>query len=159
MPNRFYTYNNRISGIRKIGVVALTLIKVADARLGDTESTGPPEDGGLVYSSRVRTLVDAVYDWSQFRSLPIAYDWIREDLRRKRVAHAELIGCTLKYGDTSTTRRIGVLLEDAGVDERLLARLRRRLKPTTAFIPWIPGRPKRGTCLRKWGIVMNANPC
>src|SRR5947209_9454111 len=37
LPNRLYAYNNRISGDREIGPVALTLIKVSDARLGGTE--------------------------------------------------------------------------------------------------------------------------
>ena len=37
VPTRIYAYNNRISGERTIGAVELTLIKVADSRLGDTE--------------------------------------------------------------------------------------------------------------------------
>lgn len=36
IPIRVYAYNNRISGDRKIGAVDVTLIKVADKRLGDT---------------------------------------------------------------------------------------------------------------------------
>ena len=77
IPTRVYAYNNRISGERSIGAVALTLIKVADGRLGDTEEVRTRKAGPAVYSSRVRTLVDAVYDWSRFNSLPRAYDWIR----------------------------------------------------------------------------------
>ena len=34
VPNRIYAYNNRISGDRTIGSITLTLIKVADERLG-----------------------------------------------------------------------------------------------------------------------------
>ena len=34
IPARVYAYNNRLSGERTIGTVALTLIEVADARLG-----------------------------------------------------------------------------------------------------------------------------
>ncbi len=37
VPTRVYAYNNRLSGDRRIGAVELTLIKVADGRLGDTE--------------------------------------------------------------------------------------------------------------------------
>ena len=36
IPTRVYAYNNRVSGERKIGSVALTLIKVSDERLGCT---------------------------------------------------------------------------------------------------------------------------
>ena len=41
-----------------------------------------------MYSSRARTLVDAVYDWSRFGSLPRAYEWVRADLKKKRVTAA-----------------------------------------------------------------------
>mgnify|MGYP001497899789 FL=1 len=37
IPNRTYVYNNRISGERSIGPIQLSLIKVADDRLGGTE--------------------------------------------------------------------------------------------------------------------------
>ena len=37
---------------------------------GETEVVKTPDGIGAVYSSRVRSLVDAVYDWSRFDSLP-----------------------------------------------------------------------------------------
>jgi predicted transcriptional regulator of viral defense system len=66
IPNRLYAYNNRISGERKIGAVEMILIKVAAARLGDTETVTLPDGEPAVYASRVRSLVDVVYDWSRF---------------------------------------------------------------------------------------------
>src|SRR3989338_6769095 len=54
IPNRVYAYNNRTSGERTVGPVALTLIKVADDRLGDTETVEMKEGGMAVYSSHVR---------------------------------------------------------------------------------------------------------
>ena len=69
IPTRVYAYNNRISGERTIGSVVLMLIKVSDERLGATEEAALDGDE-ILYSSRVRTLVDAVYDWSRFNSLP-----------------------------------------------------------------------------------------
>lgn len=60
--------------------MALALIKVAAERLGDTDEV-PTLDGlTAVYSSRVRTLGDAVYDWSRFNSLPRVFGWIRAEL-------------------------------------------------------------------------------
>jgi predicted transcriptional regulator of viral defense system len=154
IPNRIYAYNNRISGKRVIGSILLMLIKVADERLGETEEA--TLDGERVlYSSRVRTLVDAVYDWSRFSSLPRGYDWIRYELKAKRVDALELVKVTLRYGDTGTLRRMGVLLEDEGVDSALLRKLNRALNPTSSLIPWIPGRPKRGTVNRRWGVIIN----
>lgn len=155
IPNRVYAYNNRISGDRKIGAVELTLIKVADQRLGDTETVTLPNGEQAVYSSRVRSLVDAVYDWSRFNGIPRGYRWIRQELKEDRVSAADLVRCTLRYGDIGTIRRIGVLLEREGVTEVLLRKLKRKLKVTSGSIPWIPSRPKRGTLNRRWGVVMN----
>ena len=155
IPNRVYAYNNRISGERTIGAVALTLIKVADGRLGDTEEVKTTEGQAAVYGSRVRTLVDAVYDWSRFNSLPRAYDWIRKDLAADRVGAGELVAAVLRYGDKGTIRRIGALLETQGVETSLLRKLEKALAPSMGLIPWIPAKPKRGKISRRWGVVLN----
>ena len=112
---------------------------------------GPP----AIYSSRARSLVDAVYDWSRFGSLPEGYRWIRSELEAKRVTAAELVDLTLRYGDRGTARRIGALLDREGVAEKLLRKLERARPATTSPIPWIPGRPKRGSVARRWGVVWN----
>ena len=155
VPTRVYAYNNRISGERTIGAIALTLIKVADERLGDTEGVQTPDGLTAVYSSRVRTLVDAVYDWSRFNSLPRAYAWIRSELAANWVDAAKLVTVILRYGDKGTIRRIGALLEGERVKEQLLQKLERALKPSTSLIPWNPMKPKRGTINRRWGVVLN----
>ena len=155
VSNRVYAYNNRISGSRTIGAIELTLIKVADERLGDVEEVPTSNRLTATYSSRVRALVDAVYDWSRFNGLPRGYGWIREELKTRRTTPAELVRVTLRYGDIGTVRRVGALLEREEVATAQLRKLQRALKPSTGFIPWIPTRPKRGMLDRRWGIVWN----
>jgi predicted transcriptional regulator of viral defense system len=155
IPNRIYAYNNRISGESSIGAIALTLIKVADSRLGGTEQSKTHEGQIAVYSSRSRALVDAVYDWSRFNSLPRGYGWIRRELEKKRTTPAELVDMTLRYGNLSSIRRIGVLLENEGIEERQLRKLEGALKPCTRVIPWDPTRPGVGENRRRWGVVVN----
>ena len=155
IPTRVYAYNNKISGTRTIGAVELTLIKVGTQRLGETETFLTEENEEAVYSSRLRTLVDAVYDWSRFNSLPRAYSWIRNELIVDRKSVEQLIRITLRYGNVSTIRRIGALLEREEVEETLLLKLEKALRPTSALIPWIPTRPKRGSVNQRWGVVYN----
>lgn len=155
VPARVYAYNDRISGERTIGVITLNLIKVNRRRLGDTEKVKTWDGQTVFYSSRARTLLDAVYDWARFGTLPRAYKWIRDDLRAGRVTPDKLVDVTLKFGDVGTIRRMGAFLEDEGVDEGLLERLEKVLKPTLATIPSVPGKPKRGRLNRRWGIVVN----
>lgn len=155
IPTRVYAYNNRLSGNRRIGSVALTLIKVADQRLGDVEQVKTSEGEIAIYSSRARTLLDAVYDWSRFNALPRAYEWIRKELKAKRVTLADLVSVTLKYGDIGTIRRMGALLEREEVSNPLLKKLEKALPKSSSLIPWIPTKPKRGTVNRRWGVVIN----
>jgi predicted transcriptional regulator of viral defense system len=155
IPNRIYVYNNRISGERTIGTIEISLIKVGDERLGDTEVDTMADGERVVYASRVRTLVDTVYDWSRFNGLPRGYGWIRRELAAKSVGVAELVRVTLKYGDVGTIRRMGVLLEREGAAPALLRKLKRALTPSTSLIPWIPRSPKKGVVNRYWGVVEN----
>ena len=155
VPTRVYAYNNRISGERTVGAVALTLIRVADGRLGDAEQVRTADGLMATYSSRVRTLVDAVYDWSRFNGLPRAFGWIKAELAARRITVAELARAALCYGDVGTIRRVGALLDREGVDAAQLRKLERALKPSTSFIAWVPSMPKRGTLDRRWGIVWN----
>jgi predicted transcriptional regulator of viral defense system len=155
IPNRLYVYNNRISGERTIGSVAISLIKLADDRLGETETIETPEGLDAVYSSRIRTLVDAVYDWSRFDSLPRGYDWIRAEIAQNPKSASEIARVALQYGNVSTLRRVGKLLEKVGVDEELLGKLTRKLPATSGFIPWVPTLPKRGVMDRRWGVIVN----
>jgi predicted transcriptional regulator of viral defense system len=155
VPTRVYAYNNRVSGERRVGSVALSMIKVADERLGATEKVKTADGTVTVYSSRTRSLVDAVYDWSRFGSLPAAYGWIRKELSAGRVQAPELVRLTLQYGDVGTIRRIGALLEREGAESRLLRKLEQFLGRSSSSIAWIPGRPKRGRLDRRWRIVWN----
>ena len=158
IPNRLYAYNNRVTGDRKVGSVAMTLIKLADERLGETEIVETPDGIDAVYSSRVRSLVDAVYDWSRFNSLPQGYDWIRVELARDQEVSVELVRVALQYGNVSTLRRLGKLLELEGVKDSILRKLEGKLKKSSALIPWVPTLAKRGSLDRRWGVVVNDEP-
>jgi predicted transcriptional regulator of viral defense system len=156
IPSRMTLYNDAISGERRVGRVNLTLIKVARNRLGGTEQVQMPSGETLVYSSRIRTLVDAVYDWSRFDSLPRAFDWIRRDVAAGLISVEDLTNMAIRYGNTGSVRRIGALLEEMEADERFLRKLQRALRPSSAKIPFVPNRPTRGPLLKRWGIVINA---
>lgn len=156
VPARVYAHNNRISGERSIGAVRLVLIKAANERLGGTEEATTRDGLVTVYASRARALLDAVYDWARFDSLPRGHRWwIRGELERNRVSAAELVDMTLRYGDIGTLRRIGLLLDQAGVDGRLLRKLEKKVPKSSGLIPWILTSPERGSINRRWGVVVS----
>lgn len=155
MPSIATIYNDAISGNRKVGTVRLKLIKVDRNRLGGVERVRMPSGDTLVYSSRPRTLVDAVYEWSQFDSLPEAYDWIRDDLAEGQITADELASAAVRYGNMGTIRRIGAILERLDAGKRAQVRLERALTKTSAKIPLVPTRPARGPVSKRWGVVIN----
>lgn len=155
IPTRMYVYNNRLSEERTIGSISITLIKVNANRLGDIEEVKTREGEIGLYSSRRRSLLDAVYDWSRFNTLPRAYLWIEKEIAAKRILPKDLIEVTLRYADVGTMRRIGFVLDKLGVQKTLLAKFQKVLKPSTSFIPLIPSLPKRGFIDRQWGILIN----
>jgi predicted transcriptional regulator of viral defense system len=155
LPSLTTIYNDAISGERRIGSISLKLVKVARDRLGGVEKVRTPTGDTLVFSSRARTLVDAVYDWSLFDSLPDAYDWIRNELAAGRVTADEVARAAVQFGNMGTIRRIGVILDRFGARKASLSRLERVLTATTAKIPLVPTRPARGPLARSWAVVMN----
>jgi predicted transcriptional regulator of viral defense system len=155
VPSVTYVYNNCISDSRTIGNLAFQFIKVKDERLGATNAVNTRGVEEVIYSSKARTLMDAVYDWSRFNSLPRGYDWIRQEIEKHPSISAELVDVVIRYGNQATTRRIGCLLDVLGQPSRLVNRLQRQINNSRAIIPWIPDRPARGKASRKWGIVLN----
>ena len=155
IPSVTYIYNERISGKRSIGSLAFQFIKVADKRLGAINAVRTREDMEIIYSSKTRTLMDAVYDWSRFNSLPRGYGWIKGEIKNEPKLTSELIEVTAKYGNVATIRRIGYLLDTLIQNPRMMNRLLRQLSISSSLIPWIPGQSAKGTINRKWGIIIN----
>jgi predicted transcriptional regulator of viral defense system len=155
VPSVTYLYNNRISGKRSVGSLAFQFIKVADERLGSINAVRTREGMEVLYSSKARTLMDAVYDWSRFNGLPRGYEWIKGAIKNEAKLASKLIEVTAKYGNIATIRRIGYLLDTLLLDPRMVNRLQRQLSTSNSMIPWIPGRSAKGTSNRKWGIIIN----
>jgi len=150
-----YAYNNRLSGHRIIGSLAFRFIKVAEKRLGATICARSPEGTETVYSSETRTLMDAVYDWSRFDSLPRGFDWIQRRIADKPALAKELVTVTSRYGNQATIRRIGYVLDALARRPSSAKELERSLSDSRSLIPWIPNKPARGTINRKWGVIVN----
>jgi len=155
IPSVTYLYNNRISGKRSIGGLAFQFIKVADKRLGAINAVRTRDNLEMIYSSKARTLMDAVYDWSRFNSLPRGYGWIKGEIKNDPKLTSKLVEVTAKYGNMATVRRIGYLLNTLARNPRIINRFQRQLSASNSLIPWIPGRSAKGAINRKWGIIVN----
>lgn len=157
IPNQITVYNTKISGVRKIGIVNFNFIKVSSERIGaykeievkDFASTRIINIGSLA-----RTIVDAIYDYKRFASLPDAYDWIRERANDE-IFLKELVEVTLNFSNISTCRRIGYFLESIKANPRLVNKIYKNIDETSSFIPMYPELVNRGKISRKWGVKIN----
>lgn len=155
VPNRIYVYNDRIFGEKQIGGTDFVFIKTDGKRLGSTKSLKTPDGIDAVMVTKTRALVDAVYDWSRYNTLPRAYGWIADTLKRYPDVTDELIDDTLKYSNKGTTKRIGYLLARLGIADDRLSKMKRQLGLTRSLIPWIPGPDAKGSINKEWGLIVN----
>lgn len=155
ITNLTHVYNDRISGDRRIGNISFEFIKTSKERLGEVEEIKTDEDLTVSYSAKYRTLIDAVYDWSRFNSLPQAFDWIKKEVGNNQEKARHLISIAMKYGNQSTKRRIGYLLDSLNVSSELLVSLRESLTSGKSVIPFVPETSTKGTVNATWGVIEN----
>jgi predicted transcriptional regulator of viral defense system len=153
-PNNVTIYNDKISGRRSIGGIEFILVKVSRDRLGGSDDLKLPDGTQVKISGLARTLMDAVYDWDRFNTLPRAYNWIRAQKNSSDVI-TEMVQLTIKHSNSGTMRRIGCFLEALGIAPRLLNKLKAELTKTRSLIPLVPTLPNRGDINRDWGVIVN----
>lgn len=157
IPSRFYVYNNKIFGEKEIGGTDFIFIKTDVKRLGSTKSLKTSDDIDTVMVSKTRALVDAVYDWSRFNTLPRAYGWIVETLQKEPEITDNLIDDTLKYSNKGTIKRIGYLLAQLSISNDRLSELKRVISSSNSLIPWIPSLAAKGSVNKEWGLLVNGS--
>ena len=113
-----------------------------------------PNGGEVSIASLARALMDAVYDWDRYNTLPRAFTWIAARKDDKDLVK-DLVHLALQHGNAGTMRRIGYILEANGVSTRLTSKLKAAVSKTRSLVPLIPTRPARGDIDRTWGVIDN----
>jgi predicted transcriptional regulator of viral defense system len=155
VPNEISVYNDKVSGKRKLGPLTLNLIRVSKRRLGGTRTLSVPGGSQVKVGTLERILVDAIYDWSRFGTLPECYEWVLTLAKNKRIKIPVLADTAIKFGNTGLLRRLGYLLEKNGAPRAVLKEIERKIPKSSGLIPFIPTKKARGTIDRRWGIVFN----
>lgn len=155
IPHTITVYNDILSGPRTIGAHEFRYIKTHASRLGALAPFTTPEGILVNMPSLARTLMDAVYDWSRFNTLPKAYSWIIRKSRDDPTLYQKLTETTIRYGNQATIKRIGYLLERHHAPQDNLAQLQKKLSASTSLIPFLPNQPERGTVNATWRLIIN----
>jgi predicted transcriptional regulator of viral defense system len=157
VPNRVYVYNNRISGEKNIGGFDYVFMKIPGSWLGASTESAAPDGEKFFIATKARALLDAVYDWSRYNTIPRAYQWIATAIKKDTSFLDEFTRASLKYGNKATMRRIGYLLAVSGVPENMLREFKKKAGSMKSLIKWIPGMPAKGSVNKEWGLIVNGN--
>ena len=155
VPNVLAVYNNKLSERKTIGKLAFEFIKVSPQRLGGVEEQkSPSSESPRRIGSLARTLMDAVYDYSRFGSLPKAYEWIAQRKGDQSLL-LQLAEASVKFGNVATIRRIGCLFNLLDAPKRAIELLREAAPKTESFIPLLPAQSRKGSTSTEWGVIIN----
>lgn len=153
----FTVYNNKLSKKCYIKQYHIDFVKVVTRRLGDVKkvvSYGESKLESALISSAEQTLLDAVYDYKRFGTLPKAYNWIFYALKYKKIDSKRLVNITVKYGNTMTQKRIGWLLDKLKIPKKLTNQIQKKIPQTKFLVPLNP-KNNRGSINKRWNVIEN----
>ena len=154
----FTVYNNKVSKKMYILQYHLDFTKVVPSRLGAIKKMKSyVDDSKFVWArhgSPEQVILDAVYDYKKYGTLPKAYEWIADSLRNKKINSRKLIDVAIKYGNTISQKRIGWALDKLKVSKRITNPLQKKVSDTGFLTPLNP-KNRRGFINKKWGVIEN----
>lgn len=148
-----YVLNSRISRERTIAGIAFKFTKIAAQRMYGLEKIDIRGKAAIV-SSRERTLVDLFYYSKPVGGPYAAADILIRIIKADKCDMKKLIEYTVKFPIIKTRKLIGLTLEKAGMDEKLLEPLERSVKKTS-LISFTGDR--KGKINEKWRVIVSAS--
>ena len=154
----FTVYNNKISRKKYFLQYHLDFTKVVSTRLGNIKKAKVyTEDDKFIwvrYSSPEQALLDAVYDYKKYGTLPVAYEWIARSLKDKKIQAKKLIDVSIKYGNIISQKRIGWVLDQLKISKKIINPLQKKI-PNTNFLTPLDPKNRKGFVNKKWNIIEN----
>ncbi len=155
IPSRTYVFNDKFSGKRKIAGQQFAFIKCITKKLGGVKTIKTGDGEQVSVSTKERTLIDALNEWSRFATMPQVYEWIDKSVKMDRPFAVSLVKCAIKYAGQASLRRLGYLLDGISRDAEISRPLLKKIRSSKSFIPLVPGKPEKGGVDSKWGIIKN----
>ena len=154
----FTIYNDKISKKKYFLQYHLDFTKVVSTRLGAIKKVKVYTDHEKFiwarHSSPEQTILDAVYDYKKYGTLPVAYEWIARSLKDKKIQPKKLVDVSIKYGNTISQKRIGWILDQLKVSKRIINPLQKKISDTSFLTPLNP-KNRKGSINKKWNVIEN----
>ncbi len=149
-----YILNTSLQRAKTIGNVRYKMVKIPAKRMFGLENI-KIEDTEVIISDRERTLVDLIYFSGPVGGLKKAFEILEEQAKNRKVNVSKLVKYAAKFPNISTRKRIGFVLEKAGIDYKRLEPLLKTVRKTS-FVTLYPSKSRRGRINKKWMVIENA---
>ena len=106
----------------------------------------------VIVSSKERTLIDLIDYNKPVGGIEAAADILKRFVEEKKCDIKKLIDYTVRFPKIKTRKRIGLILENAGVRDALLKPIEKSIK-RTSLISFTNNR--KGTINEKWRAIVN----
>ena len=146
-----YVLNPRISRERIIAGVSFRFIKITPERMYGQETINI-KGKDVIVSSKERTLVDLIDYNKPVGGIEGAAGILKRFVEEKKCDIKKLIDYAVRFPKIKTRKRIGLILESAGVGDASLKPLEKSVKKTS-LISFTDNR--KGTINEKWRAIVN----
>jgi predicted transcriptional regulator of viral defense system len=155
IPNRIYVYNSKISGDKEIGGRSFVFMKTSTKRLKAADIIKMYDGTEVPYTSRARLLIDCIYDWNRYNTIPRVFKWIKNEIKKDPDITEKLVSNAIRYGNKSVQCRLGYFLEKLDINAKFVERMQKKIAGSKSIIPLIPNTDLKGSVNKKWGLIIN----
>ena len=146
-----YVLNTSINLERVICGVACRFVKISEGRMYGLE-TIKIENQDILVGSKEKTMIDLLYFNKPVGGIQPAAKIFSEIVKRKKCDAKKLVEYAARFPNVTVRKRVGVLLENAGIAETLLKPLVRSVKNTSLSSL---GKSRKGRLSKKWKVIIN----
>lgn len=148
-----YILNSSLQREKTIGSMRFKMIKIPTKRMFGLENI-KIKDTEVVVSNRERTLVDLFYFPGPVGGLKRAFVILKEQVEDRKTDINRLIKYAVKFPNILMKKRIGFVLEQAGLKDKTLEPLLKRVKKTS-LVTLYPSKSRKGKINTKWMVIEN----
>lgn len=150
-----YILNTSLQREKAIGGMQFKMIKIAKSRMYGIEKI-TIRDTEVSVSDRERTIVDLIYFPEPVGGLKRAFEILKEQARAKGTDITKLIKYATRFPNPSLRKRIGFILEQAGIKNKELEPLLKTISKS-ALVTLYPSKSRAGRINNKWKVIENAS--
>jgi len=151
----FYILNTTRQRQRNICGISFKLIKISPKRMYGLEKI-KISGSEIMVSDRERTLVDLIYFPDTVGGLKQAFEILKKEAVSNKTDIKKLVKYAKSFPAVSTGKRIGYVLEKAGVPEKVLSPLKKSITKTS-LVTLYGSKSRKGAIDNKWKVIIDAS--